>query len=243
MGRRISGVCSSYAAQEQDAMTLRIFGDPVLFSIGPVPVTETMVTSLGATLLLVAMAMAMRLTVVRRPHHWLAVLALLTVEWLDAIVRDIIGRRHPVVATVSGSLFVFIAGCNVIGQLPGTHPVTASLATTSALATVVFLAVPIAGIRTHGFWGYIQHYVRPNPIFMPLHVLSEVSRTLALSVRLFGNVMSGHLVVALLVALAGFLVPTPMMALDLLIGLLQAYIFTVLSTVYIGAALSSGEDS
>ena len=78
---------------------------------------------------------------------------------------------------------------------------------------------------------------------MPLHVISEVSRTLALSVRLFGNVMSGHLAVGLLVALAGFLVPMPIMALDMLIGLLQAYIFTVLSTVYIGAAISSGEEA
>lgn len=224
-------------------MTLRIFGDPVLFSIGPVPVTETMVTSLGVTLLLLVVAMAMRLAVVRRPQHWLASLALLTVEWLDDLVSDIIGQPHPVVATLSGSLFVFIAGCNIAGQLPGTHPVTASLATTSALATVVFLAVPIAGMRVHGFWEYVKHYVRPNPIFMPLHLLSELSRTLALSVRLFGNVMSGHLVVALLVALGGFLVPTPMMALDILIGLLQAYIFTVLSTVYIAAAISAGEAS
>jgi F-type H+-transporting ATPase subunit a len=224
-------------------MTLRIFGDPVLFSIGPVPVTETMVTSLGVTLLLVIVAMAMRFAVVRRPQHWLAILAVLTVEWLDDLVRDISGEPHPVVATLSGSLFVFIAGCNIAGQLPGTHPVTASLATTSALAMVVFLAVPIAGMRVHGFWEYVKHYVRPNPIFMPLHLLSEFSRTLALSVRLFGNVMSGHLVVALLVTLAGFLVPTPMMALDILIGLLQAYIFTVLSTVYIAAAISAGEAS
>ena len=224
-------------------MTLRIFGDPVLFHIGPVPVTETMVTSLGVTLLLVVAAVAMRVTVVRRPHHWLATLALVTVEWLDALIRDIVGQPHPVVATLSGSLFVFIAGCNIVGQLPGIHPATASLATTSALAMVVFLAVPIAGIHTYGFWGYVKHYVRPNPIFMPLHVISEVSRTLALSVRLFGNVMSGHLVVGLLVALAGFLVPMPIMALDMLIGLLQAYIFTVLSTVYIGAAISSGEEA
>ena len=132
-----------------------------------------MVTSLGVTLLLVVVAMAMRLAVVRRPQHWLASLALLTVEWLDDLVRDIIGQPHPVVATLSGSLFVFIAGCNIAGQLPGTHPVTASLATTSALAMVVFLAVPIAGMRVHGFWEYVKHYVRPNPIFMPLHLLSE----------------------------------------------------------------------
>ena len=230
--------------QEQGAMTLRIFGDPVLFHIGPVPVTETMVTSLGVTLLLVVAAVAMRVTVVRRPHHWLAMLALLTVEWLDALIRDIVGQPHPVVATLSGSLFVFIAGCNIVGQLPGIHPATASLATTSALAMVVFLAVPIAGIHTYGFWGYVKHYVRPNPIFMPLHVISEVSRTLASvgavvrqrDVGAFGRRHSWW-------RSPGFLVPMPMMALDLLIGLLQAYIFTVLSTVYIGAAISAGEEA
>jgi F-type H+-transporting ATPase subunit a len=158
------------------------------------------------------------------------------------LVAEIVGRRHPLVATLAGSLFIFIATCNVAGQLPGVHPATGSLATTSALAVVVFLSVPMAGIHTHGVWGYIKHYFRPNPLLMPLHIVSELSRTLALAVRLFGNIMSGHLVVALLVALAGFLVPTPIMALDLLIGLLQAYIFSILSVVYIGAAIGAGEE-
>jgi len=165
------------------------------------------------------------------------------VQWLDDLVTDIVGRPEPAVTTISGSLFLFIAACNVAGQLPGVHPVTASLATTSALAVVVFLAVPIAGIRARGTWGYVRSYFHPNPLFLPLHLISELSRTLALSVRLFGNVMSGHLVVALLVSLAGFLVPMPMMALDLLIGLLQAYIFAVLSTVYIGAAITAEDES
>jgi len=159
----------------------------------------------------------------------------------DGLVQDVIGVRHQTVATLAGSLFLFIAFCNLAGQLPGVHPATGSIATTSALAAVVFLSVPIAGIRTHGVWDYFKNYFRPNPLLMPLHVISELSRTLALAVRLFGNVMSGHLVVALLVALAGFLVPIPIMALDLLIGLLQAYIFSILSTVYIGAAISAGE--
>ncbi len=163
-------------------------------------------------------------------------------ESFDNLVQEIIGRRQAIVATLAGSLFLFIAGCNIAGQLPGVHPATGSLATTSALAAVVFLSVPIAGIRTHGIWSYLKHYFRPNPLLMPLHVISELSRTLALAVRLFGNIMSGHLVVGLLVALAGFLVPTPIMALDLLIGLLQAYIFAILSTVYIGAAISAGEE-
>jgi F-type H+-transporting ATPase subunit a len=224
-------------------MKLRIFGEPVLFFVGPVPVTETMVTSIGVTVLIVAFAVIMRISVAQAPKHWLSTLALMTIEWLDSLVRDVLGHEHPLVTALVGSLFLFIAGCNLAGQLPGTHPVTASLATTSALAAVVFFAVPIAGIASHGLWGYLRRYFRPNPLFMPLHVISELSRTLALSVRLFGNVMSGHLVVALLVALGGFLVPTPMMALDVLIGLLQAYIFMVLSTVYIGAAISVGEEA
>lgn len=224
-------------------MKLRIFGDPVLVQLGPVPITETMVGSLAVTIVLVGAAMAMRRAVAHNPRHWLSTLAFMTVEWLDKLVTDIVGRPEPKVTTIAGSLFLFIAACNFAGQLPGAHPVTASLATTSALAAVVFLAVPIAGMRTWGVWGYVRRYFRPNPLFLPLHLIAELSRTLALSVRLFGNVMSGHLVVGLLVALAGFLVPTPMMALDLLIGLLQAYIFAVLSTVYLGAAISAGEES
>ncbi len=143
--------------------------------------------------------------------------------------------------TLSGSLFLYIAACNLAGLLPGVHPPTGSLATTSALAIVVFLAVPVAGIRTRGVLGYLREFFRPNPLMAPLHVISELSRTVALSVRLFGNIMSGHLVVALLVALTGVIVPMPLMALDLLIGLLQAYIFAILATVYVGAALRAGE--
>lgn len=223
-------------------MDLRIFGDPVLFQIGPIPVTETMVTSTSVTVVLVGVGALLRHLVNSRPEHGLSLIAFLAVESFDDLVEDVVGRRHTIVATLAGSLFLFIAGCNVAGQLPGVHPATGSLATTSALAVVVFLSVPIAGIRTNGVWGYVKHYFRPNPLLMPLHVISELSRTLALAVRLFGNIMSGHLVVGLLVALAGFLVPTPIMALDLLIGLLQAYIFAILSTVYIGAAISAGEE-
>lgn len=223
-------------------MHLRIFGDPVLFHIGTVPVTETMVTSSVVTLILIAMAVLLTYLATSRPQHWLSLVAFMIVESFDNLVAEIIGRRHTIVSTLAGSLFLFIASCNIAGQLPGVHPATGSLATTSALAVVVFLSVPIAGIRSNGIGGYIKHYFRPNPLLMPLHVISELSRTLALAVRLFGNIMSGHLVVGLLVALAGFLVPTPIMALDLLIGLLQAYIFAILSTVYIGAAISAGEE-
>jgi F-type H+-transporting ATPase subunit a len=222
-------------------MDSQIFGESVVFSVGPVPVTATMLTSLVISLVLVGVALALRLGLNRSPAGTPAALALLTVEWLDGLVRDVAGRAEPALVTLAGSLFLFIAACNLSGQLPGVRPPTASLATTSALAVIVFLAVPVAGIRARGVRGYLMGYFRPNPLLAPLHVISELSRTLALSMRLFGNMMSGHLVVALLVALTGFLVPMPLMALDVLIGLLQAYIFAILATVYVGAAMRAGE--
>jgi len=222
-------------------MESQIFGETVPFRIGELPVTTTMITSLAVSLALVGIALALRAAVSRSPNGTAAALALLTVEWLDRLVRDVAGRAEPALVTLSGSLFLFITACNLSGQLPGVRPPTASLATTSALAVIVFLAVPVAGIRARGVRGYLRSYFRPNPLLAPLHVISELSRTLALSVRLFGNMMSGHLVVALLVALTGFLVPMPLMALDVLIGVLQAYIFAILATVYVGAAIRAGE--
>lgn len=224
-------------------MNLQVFHNPVWFRVGGVPVTEAAVLSLAIAGALVLAAALLRRTAVRRAESLGAALAELAVDWFDQLATDVIGRPEPWVVTFAGSLFLFIAGCNVAGQFPGVRSPMANLSTTTALAVIVFLAVPAAGIRAHGVWGYVRHYFLPNPLFMPLHVLSEISRTVALSVRLFGNMMSGHLIVALLVSLAGFLIPMPLMALDLLIGLLQAYIFTVLSTVYIGAAVRVGEAS
>jgi F-type H+-transporting ATPase subunit a len=222
-------------------MEWQIFGETVVLWLGRVPVTVTMLTSLLISLALIGVVLVLRVGLSRSPSGTPAALALLTVEWLDRLVRDVAGRSEPALVTLSGSLFLFIAACNLAGQLPGVRPPTASLATTSALAVIVFLAVPVAGIRARGVRGYLLGYFRPNPLLLPLHVISELSRTLALSMRLFGNMMSGHMVVALLVALTGFLVPMPLMALDMLIGLLQAYIFAVLATVYVGAAIRTGE--
>ncbi len=221
-------------------MESRVFGEAVVLRIGSLPVTDTMLTSLVVSLLLLGVGLFLRAALRRPGTRMAAALALLVVEWLDDLVREVAGRPEPSLVTLAGSLFLFIAACNLSGQLPGVRPPTASLATTSALALIVFAAVPVAGIRSHGLRAYLLEYFRPNPLLAPLHVISELSRTLALSVRLFGNMMSGQLVVALLVALTGLLVPMPLMALDLVIGLLQAYIFTILATVYVGAAIRSG---
>jgi len=135
-----------------------------------------------------------------------------------------------------GTLFLFIAMSNVLAIVPGYQPPTGSLSTTSALALCVFIAVPYFGIRKQGVGGYFRHYVEPTPLMLPFNLIGEVSRTLALAVRLFGNIMSGSMIVAILLALAPLFFPIIMNALGLLTGLVQAYIFAVLAMVYIASA-------
>lgn len=222
-------------------MNAEIFSEHVLFWLGPVPVTRTMVNSAATSFLMVALGASFGWAVVRKPSGRWAAAGRLTFRFLQDLVTEAVGRRSPGLEVFAGSLFLFISGAALLGQLPGIQAPTANLAATSALAVVVFLAVPVAGIRARGALGYVKHYFQPNPLLFPLQLISELSRTLALALRLFGNMMSGHLIVALIVALVGLLVPVPLMALDLLIGLLQAYIFTILTSVYVGAAIRIGE--
>ena len=222
-------------------MTHDIFGDPLIAQLGPWPVTATMLTSLLVSVLLIGLAALLAHSIEHRPRSRLAALGRLSVAALHKLVAEAVGRPSPNLEIFAGSLFLFVATSAVLGQLPGVTAPTANLGATSALAALVFFAVPVAGIRARGAAAYFKEYFRPNPILFPLHMISELSRTLALALRLFGNMMSGHLIVALIVALVGLLIPVPLMALDLLIGLLQAYIFTILTCVYIGAALRAEE--
>lgn len=141
-----------------------------------------------------------------------------------------------------GSLFIFIAASSLLEVIPGWHAPTASLSTTAALAISVGVAVPVFGMMSQGFFGYLRHYLKPNPIMLPLHFVSETSRNLALAVRLFGNIMSGAMIAAMLLAIAPFFFPVPMQMLALLVGAIQAYIFALLATVYIAAAVQRGQE-
>ena len=217
-------------------MRLRIFDDEVLGRLGGFPITMTMVAGLLASLLVVAYAVVVARAVRRRPASRRAALGRMTHRFVSGLVTDAAGHEVPGLEAFAGTIFLYVVAAALIGQLPVVPAPTATLAATSALAALVFLAVPVAGVRAHGVRGYLATYIRPNPVLFPLHLISEVSRTLALALRLFGNMMSGQLVVAVIVALVGVLVPVPLMALDLLIGCLQAYIFTILASVYIGAA-------
>jgi F-type H+-transporting ATPase subunit a len=135
-----------------------------------------------------------------------------------------------------GTLFIFIATANLLAIVPEFHPPTSSLSTTAALAICVFIAVPFYGIWQQGVLGYLKHYLDPSPIMLPFHIIGELSRTLALAVRLFGNVMSEGMIAAILLSIAPLFFPIVMKALGLLTGLIQAYIFAILAMVYIASA-------
>lgn len=148
------------------------------------------------------------------------------------------GRYLPFV----GTLFLFIGMCNLLIVLPGYRPPTGSLSTTAALATCVFVAVPLYGVAHRGLGGYLKQYVRPSPFMLPFNVIGELSRTLALAVRLYGNMMSGTVIVIILLGFVPLFVPILMQLLGLLTGMIQAYIFAVLAMVYIASATRAHDD-
>jgi F-type H+-transporting ATPase subunit a len=163
-----------------------------------------------------------------------AVLEIVVVQIRDQIqqaVPDDPERYLPFV----GTLFLFISFSTVLGAIPGVHVVAASLSTAAALAACVFVAVPSFGIAREGLGAYLRRYIQPSVFMAPFHVIGELSRTLALAVRLFGNLMSGKVIVAILLTVAPFVFPALLEAFGLLIGMIQAYVFAVLALVYIAS--------
>jgi F-type H+-transporting ATPase subunit a len=153
-----------------------------------------------------------------------------------------IGLKKPeVYIGFIGTLFLFIVTANVFIIIPWYHAPTGSLSTTTALALCVFLAVPFLGIERSGVWAYLKSYLQPTFIMLPFNLISEISRTMALAIRLFGNMMSGGLIVSILLTISPFIFPVIMNALGLLTGMVQAYIFSILATVYIAAAVRDNQ--
>lgn len=148
-----------------------------------------------------------------------------------------VGLSHPhKYLGFLGTLFLFVAMASLFTIVPGYEPPTGSLSTTAALAVCVFVAVPMFGIEKSGLGEYLKAYLKPTVIMLPFNIISEISRTLALAVRLFGNMMSGTMILAILLTITPFIFPIVMSALGLLTGMVQAYIFSILATVYIAAA-------
>lgn len=167
--------------------------------------------------------------------RWQTMLEVLVVGLRDQI-RDVSHQDPGAYLPFIGTLFLFIATSNLLVVVPGFQPPTGSLSTTTALALAVLVAVPLFGIADQGLLGYLRKYVLPTAFMLPFNIIGELSRTLALAVRLYGNVMSGTVIVAILISITPFFFPIVMQVLGLLTGLIQAYIFAVLAMVYIASA-------
>jgi len=207
----------------------------IVFHAGPVAITRPVVTTWAIMAVLAAGSWVSTRRLGLAPSRRQAVLELL-VNGILAQIEEVTRRDARPLLPLVGTLFIFLLTANVSGILPGVQAPTARIETPAALALIVFLAVHAYGVRARGLLGYLRSFAQPKPIMIPLNIVSEITRTFSLMVRLFGNIMSGEFLIALVLALAGLFVPIPLMALELLVGVVQAYIFTVLATVFIGAA-------
>ena len=203
-----------------------------LFHLGPVPITGAVVVTWGVMIVLVGATLLIRRRLSLRPDKMQAVAEIL-VSVMDDQIRETMRVAPPRYRAFIGTLFVFILTCNWSSLIPGVEPPTAKIETDAALALLVFLSVIWYGVRAGGVRGYLSSFSTPNAVMIPLNVVESVTRCFSLLVRLFGNVMSGVFVIGIVLSLAGLLVPIPLMALDLLTGAVQAYIFSVLAMVFI----------
>ena len=212
-----------------------------LFAIGPVIITRPVVTTwvIMAGLTLFCWQATRRLSLAH-PGRVQAVLEIV-VGLLMSQIEDVLRKDPRPFLPLLGTLFLLLLTCNLSGLIPGVEAPTSKLETTGALALVVFISVQGFGIRTQGLGHYLSSFAEPKFFMLPLNLLSEITRHFSLAIRLFGNVMSGEFIIAMILALAGLLVPIPLMALEILVGIVQAYIFTILATVFIGAAVGSVE--
>ena len=207
-----------------------------LFHLGPVPITAGVVATwaIMAVLVIGSILISRRLSLV--PSKTQAFFELI-VDTVDGQIRDTMRLEPAPYRSFVGTLFIFIFVANWSSLIPGVEPPTAHIETDAALALLVFVAVIRFGIRASGIRGYLSTFASPNPIMIPLNFIESLTRTFSLLVRLFGNVMSGVFVIGIVLSLAGLLVPIPLMALDLLTGAVQAYIFAILAMVFIAGAI------
>lgn len=212
----------------------------IVLQIGPVPITQAILTTWVIMAVLVLGAYLLTRRMETKPGKRQAAVELI-VATLDTQIRETTGAAPGPYRGFIGTLFLFILVANTSSLVPGVEPPTAQLETDAALAALVFFSVIWFGVRSGGVGGYLKSFATPNPVMIPLNMLGSVTRVFSMFVRLFGNVMSGVFIIGIVASLAGLLVPIPLMALDLLTGLVQAYIFAILAMVFITAAVESGK--
>jgi len=214
-----------------------IFIRPV-FELGPVEITSTVLT----TWIIIAVLWCLSWLATRQLHMRpgrIQTIVEAIVSVIESSIRAVAPRHVKQIMPFIGSLWVFIVIANLIGLIPGLNSPTRDLSATAAMAFLVFLSVHWFGIRAQGLKNYLFHYLSPSPIMLPFHLINEVTRTVALAVRLFGNMMSLEMAALLILMVAGFLVPVPILMLHIVEALVQAYIFGMLALIYIAGGLQS----
>jgi F-type H+-transporting ATPase subunit a len=213
--------------------------ETVFWKMGFVEINLTLVTTwaIMIVLSLVAWSITRRLKTDITISKWQCILEMLVLTLMDQIKEIGLKKPEKFIGFI-GTLFIFICFSNILIIFPGYEPPTGSLSTTAALAICVFLAVPFFGISQNGLLSYLKTYFEPTFIMLPFNIISEISRTLALAVRLFGNIMSGAMIGSILLTIAPFVFPVLMTILGVITGVVQAYIFGILATVFIAAATS-----
>jgi F-type H+-transporting ATPase subunit a len=212
------------------------FQHPPLFELLGLPVTGTVVTTWFMVAALSIVAVLAGKSVRLQPSRWQAM-----IEWGIGGVSDMLGEMAgptavkyvPLIATIG--LFVLVA--NLLSVLPFVEAPTADINTPIALALIVLFSVHVVSLQTFGPWGYLKSFAQPSPVLIPFNILGQITRTFSLAIRLFGNMLSHQIIVAVLLLILPLFVPAMLQVFGLLIGVLQAYIFTILSTVYIGGAI------
>ena len=224
-------------------MTNSPFNHETLLQLGPLAITTPVVTTWGVMLVLVLGAAWLRSRLSVRTPGRVQALAETAFELVQTEMRSTMNADPAPFLPLIATLFVFILTANFSGFLPGVEPPTAALEPVLALALIVFGAVLGWGVLRRGLWGYLRSYAQPSLLVLPLNLIEALTRIVSMSVRLFGNIMSGVVISTVVLGLAGLLVPVPFMALELLTGLIQAYIFTVLAMVFIAAAASESSET
>jgi len=211
--------------------------EPIL-TLGPITITITVVTTwvIMAVLALLSWLSTRRLRTDPGPLQTAIEGVVLTIE--NAVAEVAPNQTHAIMGFI-GSLWVFLVVANLSGLIPGVHSPTRDLSATAALAFLVFLLTHWFGIRLEGWKNYLRHYLTPSPILLPFHLISEVTRTVALAVRLFGNIMSLEMAALLILLVAGFLAPVPILMLHIIEALVQAYIFGMLALIYVAGGIQS----
>lgn len=212
-----------------------------LFHVGPVPITSPVVVTWGLMIVLAAGSALLTRNLQLRPGKAQVVLEIL-VTTIDSQIRETMNRDPAPFRALIGTILIFVLLANWMSLVPGIEPPTAHVETDAALALIVLASTIGYGIKGRGLKGYLATFAEPSWVMIPLNLVEQITRTFSLVVRLFGNVMSGVFIVGIVLALAGLFVPIPLMALELLTGAVQAYIFAILATVFIGAAVGDELD-